>query len=95
MPSAHRAIRTTGATGSGSIAGHEVRTAYAGQEAIELLESFQPCVALLDIGMPMVSGLEVCKHMRKQPWGRKVTFIAQTGWGRSEDRQMTTEVGFG
>jgi PAS domain S-box-containing protein len=77
-----------------SIAGHEVRTAYAGKDAIDLLPSFQPTVALLDIGMPIVSGLEVCKHIRNQPWGKKVTVIAQTGWGRSEDRDMTTEAGF-
>jgi signal transduction histidine kinase/CheY-like chemotaxis protein len=77
-----------------SMAGHEVRTVYAGKDAIELLESFQPSVALLDVGMPTVSGLEVCKYIRNQPWGGNVTVIAQTGWGRSEDRHMTTEAGF-
>lgn len=77
-----------------SIVGHEVRAVYAGKDAIELLLSFQPSVALLDIGMPIVGGLDVCKHIRNQPWGKTVTVIAQTGWGRPEDRQMTSEAGF-
>lgn len=77
-----------------SIAGHEVRAVYTGKDAIELLLSFQPTVALLDIGMPIVSGLDVCKHIRNQPWGKTVTIIAQTGWGRPEDRQMTSDAGF-
>ncbi|HVY05232.1 MAG TPA: ATP-binding protein [Burkholderiales bacterium] len=77
-----------------SIAGHEVRTSYGGKEAIELLETFQPSVALLDIGMPGISGLAVCGHIRTQPWGKRVTLIAQTGWGRDDDRQMTQKAGF-
>ena len=41
------------------LAGHEVRTAHSGQVALTLADSFQPEIALLDIGMPDVDGYEV------------------------------------
>jgi len=76
------------------ISGNEVHTANEGLEAIEVAEAFRPDVVLLDIGMPNLDGLEVCRRIRSQPWGRDMLMIALTGWGQEEDRRKSKDVGF-
>jgi PAS domain S-box-containing protein len=74
--------------------GHEVRTAFDGEEAFRAAESFQPDVALLDVGMPKASGHVVARRIRDTPWGSRIVLVAQTGWGHEEDRRKTREAGF-
>jgi PAS domain S-box-containing protein len=76
------------------LSGHETRTAYGGAEAIETAETFAPDLILLDIGMPQISGYDVCRMIRARPWGEKVLIIALTGWGQDEDRRRSKEAGF-
>jgi PAS domain S-box-containing protein len=75
-------------------AGHDVSTAYDGREAIRLAEELLPDVALLDIGMPEVSGYDVARAIRREAWGRNIRLIALTGWGQAEHRRRSLEVGF-
>ena len=74
--------------------GHEVRTASNGEEALAVAEQFRPEVALLDIGMPQLSGYEVAERLRRSSWGQAATLIAVTGWGQEEDRRRAKEAGF-
>jgi CheY-like chemotaxis protein len=74
--------------------GHEVRTAFDGEEAFLAAESFRPDVALLDVGMPKASGHAVARRIRDTPWGARMVLVAQTGWGHEEDRRKTMEAGF-
>ena len=59
-------------------AGHDVRIAYRGDEAIALASKFIPELAFVDIQLPDMSGFAVAKHLRKQS-GRRVNIIAITG----------------
>ena len=74
--------------------GHIVESRHDGRDAVETAELFRPDVILLDLGMPGLSGYEVCREIRKQPWGSEMLLIAQTGWGQDQDRQRTKEAGF-
>ena len=74
--------------------GVEVETGRDGQEAIEAAERFRPDLVLLDLGMPRLDGVEACRRIRAQPWGRDLTIVAVTGWGQDSDRQRSTEAGF-
>jgi PAS domain S-box-containing protein len=74
--------------------GHDVRTAYDGEDAIRVAEEYRPEVIVLDVGMPKLNGYEVCRRIRQQPWGRDMVLIACTGWGQEEDRRRTEEAGF-
>lgn len=74
--------------------GHDVRVAHGGREALEVAEAFRPQVALLDIGMPQVSGLEVARALRRHPWGARIRLVAVTGWGQEEDRRLALRSGF-
>ena len=74
--------------------GNETRTAYDGQEGVAAAGEFRPAVMLLDIGLPKLNGIEACRQIRSQPWGKEIVLIAVTGWGQEEDRRLTHEAGF-
>ena len=74
--------------------GNETKTAFDGLEALATAESFRPDVVLLDIGMPKLDGLEVCRRIRARPWSGKTVVVACTGWGQEEDKRRSTEAGF-
>ncbi len=76
------------------IAGHTVVIANSGQQAIELGERHRPDVAILDIGMPDLSGHEVAARMRSKPWGKDMILLAVTGWGQQSDVQRALDAGF-
>ncbi len=75
------------------VLGYEVRTAYDGLEAVKAADEFQPEAALLDIGLPLLSGYEVARHIRDKRGG-KVLLVAITGWGTPEDVKRSEEAGF-
>jgi PAS domain S-box-containing protein len=76
------------------LAGHEVCTAHSGQVALTLADSFQPEIALLDIGMPDVDGYEVATRIRETAWGQRVRLVALTGWGQEDDKRRARAAGF-
>lgn len=74
--------------------GHDVRTAYDGERALQAADGFHPDLVLLDLGMPVMDGYQACRRLREQPWGAAVKVVAVTGWGREEDRTRTRQAGF-
>jgi signal transduction histidine kinase len=74
-------------------AGHLVRVAYDGAEALSVAEEFRPDVAFLDIGMPKMNGYDVARRLREAR-GASIRLIALTGWGQDSDRQRSEEAGF-
>lgn len=45
--------------------GYEIATAYDGEEALKMVEEFQPDLILLDLMLPKIDGLEVAREVRK------------------------------
>ena len=74
--------------------GHETRAAYGGQEAIEIGSAKAYDVALVDIGMPNVDGLEVARQISRSARGQHTMLVALTGWGANEDRERSKQAGF-
>jgi two-component system CheB/CheR fusion protein len=56
--------------------------------------AFRPDVALLDVGMPGRSGIEVASHIRREAEDARIMLVAVTGWGQPHDRCRTVEAGF-
>lgn len=76
------------------LSGFRAVTAGGGEEALRLAERHRPAIALLDIGMPDLSGHEVARRLRAQPWGREMVLIAATGWGQETDVRDSLAAGF-
>jgi two-component system CheB/CheR fusion protein len=74
--------------------GHEVRMAASGPTALETAAAFHPDIALIDIGLPGMSGYDVARRIREQPELRDVVLVAQTGWGQDDDQRRSREAGF-
>lgn len=74
--------------------GHNYSLAHTGPCALEAAQKLQPNVVLLDIGLPGMSGYEVCRQMRSNPLFENTLIVAQTGWGQERDREMAKQAGF-
>ncbi len=74
--------------------GHEASIAHNGQEAIEAVQKRPPGLVLLDIGLPLLNGYEVCRRIRRLPGGDEIKVVALTGWGQERDRNESREAGF-
>jgi PAS domain S-box-containing protein len=74
------------------LSGHDVTIATNGQEGVRLVEETLPDLALLDIGMPGMSGYEVARRLREA--GCTVKLAAVTGYGGPEDRERSRAAGF-
>lgn len=74
--------------------GNTVWMAHDGEEAVDSSAKYRPDVVLLDIGLPKMSGYDVARTIRQEPWGQKMTLIALTGWGQDEDKRKSKEAGF-
>lgn len=74
--------------------GYGVTVGYNGEQALQLARQSLPSVMILDIGMPDMTGFEVARRARAEPWGRDVYMIAVTGWGQKEDKARAVASGF-
>jgi CheY-like chemotaxis protein len=74
--------------------GSDVKTAYGGQDAINLASSFQPHVILLDIEMPQVNGYQAAKSIRAAEGGGNILLIALTGREPDGERKESLAAGF-
>jgi PAS domain S-box-containing protein len=76
------------------LAGYASQVAYDGSTALEIAAIARPAIVLLDLGLPDISGHEVARRIRAEPWGRATRLVAITGWGQEEDRRKSREAGF-
>jgi len=77
-----------------SCAGHEVETAGDASSGLDKLRTFQPEIALIDIGLPGVDGYDLARMARQTPEARATCLVALTGYDRAEDRQKAVAAGF-
>ena len=64
--------------------GYDVATAEDGAAGLELIESFQPDIILLDLMMPNMNGLDMLQRLRSQPNGREAKVVVLTNMGDTE-----------
>jgi len=63
--------------------GYEVRTSGDGVEALDLASGFVPDVVVLDLGLPRMDGVEVCRRLRAES---DVPILILTARAEMEDR---------
>jgi NO-binding membrane sensor protein with MHYT domain/CheY-like chemotaxis protein len=74
------------------LAGHRVHTAGDGVSGLERIRSSRPDVAILDIGLPGISGYEIARRLREDQV--RVFLIALSGYSSQEDKQRAFSAGF-
>jgi CheY-like chemotaxis protein len=74
--------------------GHEVRIAHDGPSALEIAAEFDPEIALLDIGLPLMDGFELARRFRAEPRLAGLYLVAVTGYGQPVDRERSHQAGF-
>jgi CheY-like chemotaxis protein len=72
--------------------GHEACIATDGPKALDLADSFQPDVVVLDIGLPGIDGYEVTKRLR-EPHSEKPFAIAHSGYCSDAEARRSLEAG--
>jgi len=73
--------------------GYAVATAASGQDALDRSAEERFDLFLLDIIMPGLSGLEVCKALRAKPEYRETPIVMLTAKSAEADRQQGMEAG--
>ena len=68
-------------------------TAIDGKTALDLVESHQPSLILLDMMLPDLDGLEVLSRIRQNPVNVKIPVIAVTAMARAQDRERILSAG--
>ena len=73
--------------------GIEVRTAYDGAVALQMIDAWRPDAAVVDIGLPTLSGYEVAQRVRARH-GAAMLLVTVTGWDQPKDRAQALAAGF-
>ena len=74
-------------------AGYLTAIARDGEEAVDLARSLEPNAILLDWMLPLRSGLEVCRHLRRAPETSEVPIIMLTARGEEQDKLRGLDMG--
>jgi two-component system phosphate regulon response regulator PhoB len=74
-------------------AGYSVITAGDGAEALKKARSAQPSLIVLDLMLPEVDGLEVCKMLRRDPATAAIPIVMLTAKAAEIDRVLGLELG--
>jgi two-component system CheB/CheR fusion protein len=75
-------------------AGFECRATDSGLTALALIDEFGPDIAILDVGLPGMDGLELARRLRADARHQAMCLIALTGYGQASDRTTAREAGF-
>lgn len=73
--------------------GYRVSVAQSGESALQQIEEDPPEVIVLDLNLPGMNGLDVCRAMRQDPWMSKLPVLMLTGKTEEDDIVAGLEVG--
>jgi two-component system phosphate regulon response regulator PhoB len=74
-------------------AGFETAQAFDGEEAVMLIEERPPDLLILDWMLPQLSGIELCRRLRRRPETAHLPVIMLTARGEEHDRLRGLETG--
>jgi two-component system CheB/CheR fusion protein len=74
--------------------GRRVHTAENGVEGASLIERLRPDLAIVDLGLPIMSGFEVAKRIRRNRELDTTRLVALSGYGQDTDVQAALDAGF-
>ena len=72
---------------------HRVSAVATGEEGLRLIEEDRPHLVVLDLALPGMSGLDVCRAIRRDPWMEKLPVLMLTGSDADDDVVAGLDVG--
>lgn len=73
--------------------GYNVLTAYSGEDALSLAQSHIPDLIVLDLMLPGIDGLEVCRILKADPKTRQIRILMLSARGEETDIVVGLEIG--
>jgi len=70
-----------------------VSTVHSGEDGLRLIEEDPPQLVILDLTLPGMNGLDVCRAMRRDPWMENIPVLMLTGRDDDDDIVAGLEVG--
>ncbi len=74
--------------------GYRTLAAYDGPSALQAARAFQPQIAVVDLGLPVMDGFELARHLLARTEATATKLVALTGYGQPQDRARTAAAGF-
>jgi two-component system, OmpR family, phosphate regulon response regulator PhoB len=74
-------------------AGFSVEIAHNGREALQLIKNRSPTLIVLDLMLPEISGLDVCRLIRSDPRSSQVPIVILSAKSEEIDRVLGFELG--
>ena len=76
-----------------SKAGYRVSIAQSGEAGLSQIDEDPPEAVVLDLNLPGMNGLDVCRAMRRDPWMSRIPVLMLTGQAEEDDVVAGLEVG--
>lgn len=73
--------------------GYQVAKAYDGDQALRYIRESQPDMVILDLMLPGIDGIEICRYIRKNTLTEKLPVIMLTAKSEAIDRVIGLEIG--
>jgi len=73
--------------------GYDVRTAVDAEQALALLETFEPALILMDLQLPGMDGLELTRLLKRDPARKHIRIVALTAYAMKGDDAKAYEAG--
>jgi CheY-like chemotaxis protein len=73
---------------------YQVRTAYDGQQAVDVAAEFKPHLVILDIHMPVMDGYEAARRLRGRSNNGRTVLVALTAVATPDAQDKAKEAGF-
>ena len=78
----------------GTIQDLEIFTSITGKEGLNLIQSKNPDIIILDIQLPDINGTDICRELRKLEKFKKTSIIAITSFAMKGDKERILDSGF-
>jgi len=73
--------------------GYDIRTATDAKEALQLLESCQPRLIMMDLQLPGINGLELTQQLKANSKYKNIIIIAVTAYAMKGDKEKALAAG--
>ena len=73
--------------------GYEVRVASDAEEALKVLDDFDPQIILMDVQLPGMDGLELTRRLKADPRRQDIVIIALTAYAMKGDEEKVRAAG--